>query len=201
MQSRPTLMLSGFSDETDQLKRAEQQFCAFAALGMRHLTLRFIDVGHGIKNVMQLTNDEVQHTKKLMNDYGLKVSSIGSPIGKVKLRDIDDGTSNRYVPFKQYLEVDVKRACELACDFGAKLVRGFSFYHPKGESPDDYITEVVDHLGEIATVVDSFGLTYGLEVEANLVGQTGKILGRLYQAVDHPAVVLIFDGPIWYAKV
>ncbi len=194
MSKKPSLMLSGFSDETDQLKRAEQQFCAFAALGLRHLTLRFIDVGNGIKNVMQLTADEVQHTKKLLVEYGLKVSSIGSPIGKVKLRDVDDGTSNRFVPFKQYLEADVKRACELACEFDSKLVRGFSFYHPKGTSPDDYLSEVVDHLGEIATVVDSYGLTYGLEVEANLVGQTGKILGRIYQAVDHPAVVLIFDG-------
>jgi sugar phosphate isomerase/epimerase len=194
MGHRPNLLLSGFSDETDQKKRAEQQFCAFAALGLKHVTLRFIDVGQGVKNIMQLSDEEVQQTKRLLTDYGLGVSSIGSPIGKIKLRDVDDGTSNRFVSFKQYLDVDVKRACDLACTFDSKLLRGFSFYHPKGDSPDEYISEVIDRLGEIAAVVDSYGLTYGLEVEANLVGQSGRILGRLYEAVDHPAVVLIFDG-------
>ncbi len=192
--TKPRLILSGFCDETDHLKRAEQQFCAFAALGLKYATLRFIDVGHGIKNVMQLTPDEVSTTKKLLSEYGLSVSSIGSPIGKVKLLDIDDGTNNRFVPFKDYLQNDVHRACELACEFGTKLLRGFSFYHPKDDSPTNHISKVADQLGEIATVVDSFGLTYGLEVEANLVGQTGRLLAQIYDAVDHPAVVLIFDG-------
>ena len=191
---KPMLLLSGFADETDQLKRAEQQSAVFAALGLKHLTLRFIDAGQGVKNVMQLSPEEVAKIKKLLADYGLKVSSIGSPIGKVKLLDIDDGTSNRYVPFKQYLDTEVRRACELACEFDTKLLRGFSFYHPRGTDAGDHISHVSGHLGEIAGVVDSYGLTYGLEVEANLVGQTGKLLGRIHQAVDHPAIVLIFDG-------
>ena len=191
---KPTLLLSGFADECDQLKRVEQQFAVFAALGLQHLTLRFIDVGQGVKNIMQLTGDEVAKVKKLLGEYGLKVSSIGSPIGKVKLQDVEDGTSNRYVPFKQYLENEVRRACELACEFDTKLLRGFSFYHPRGNEASDHISQVVGQLGEIAGVVDSFGLTYGLEVEANLVGQTGKLLGRIHDAVDHPAIVLIFDG-------
>jgi sugar phosphate isomerase/epimerase len=41
---------------------------------------------------------------------------------------------------------------------------------------------------------DSYGLTYGLEVEANLVGQTGKLLAKVHSAVSHPALVLVFDG-------
>lgn len=191
---KPMLLLSGFADEVDQLKRAEQQFAVFAALGLQHLTLRFIDAGQGVKNVMQLSPEEITKVKKLLGDYGLKVSSLGSPIGKVKLLDVDDGTSNRFVPFKQYLDTEVRRACELACEFGTKLLRGFSFYHPRGTDAGDHISQVSGHLAEIAGMVDAYGLTYGLEVEANLVGQTGKLLGRIHQAVDHPAIVLIFDG-------
>jgi sugar phosphate isomerase/epimerase len=33
-----------------------------------------------------------------------------------------------------------------------------------------------------------------LEVEANLVGQTGKLLAKVHSAVAHPALVLVFDG-------
>ena len=34
----------------------------------------------------------------------------------------------------------------------------------------------------------------GLEVEANLIGQTGKLLKKLYDGVADPAMLLIFDG-------
>jgi hypothetical protein len=33
-----------------------------------------------------------------------------------------------------------------------------------------------------------------LEVEANLVGQSGKLLAQIYDAVRHPALMLVFDG-------
>ena len=36
--------------------------------------------------------------------------AVDSPIGKVKLRDENDGTQNRYVPFEKYLREDVERA-------------------------------------------------------------------------------------------
>jgi hypothetical protein len=33
-----------------------------------------------------------------------------------------------------------------------------------------------------------------LEVEANLVGQNGQLLAKMHEAIDHEALVLIFDG-------
>lgn len=192
--SPPRLLLSGFADETDIAKRGEQQFAVFAALGLKYLTLRFIDVGEGIKNVMQLTDAEITRTSELLKQYDLSVSSIGSPIGKVKLLDVDDGTSNRYVPFARYLKEDVQRACDLAHRFGSKLLRGFSFYHPRGTDAALHLDQAVDQLGQIGDVVDSHGLTYGLEVEANLIGQTGKLLQQMHRSLSHPAIVLIFDG-------
>ncbi|MEC8507208.1 MAG: sugar phosphate isomerase/epimerase, partial [Planctomycetota bacterium] len=90
--SRPTVLLSGFADESANQKTAVQQFTAFAALGLKYYTIRFIDAGNGIKNVMQLTKPEIRSIKKLQEEYGLQVSSLGSPIGKVKLLDVDDGS-------------------------------------------------------------------------------------------------------------
>jgi len=190
----PCILLSGFSDEAANEKLAVQQYAAFAALGLRYHSLRFVDVGEGIKNVMLLTDTEIERLKSMQCDYNLRVSSIGSPIGKVKLRDEDDGTKNRYVPFDQYLRTDVTRACELAGAFASKLIRGFAFYHPKGSSPTSHLDQVCDQLGQIAEVCNQHGLTFGLEVEANLVGQTGDLLAEIHARVNHPAMVTIFDG-------
>lgn len=189
-----SILLSGFSDEAANEKLAVRQYAAFAALGLKYHSLRFVDAGEGIKNVMLLSDPEIEHLKKMQCDYGLKVSSIGSPIGKVKLRDEDDGTSNRYVPFDKYLREDVTRACQLAVAFGSKLIRGFAFYHPKGSSPESHLEQASDQLGQIAEVCDQHGLTFGLEVEANLIGQTGDLLAELHTRVNHPAMVTIFDG-------
>lgn len=189
-----SILLSGFSDEAANEKLAVQQYAAFAALGFHYHSLRFVDAGEGIKNVMLLSDGEIERLKKMQADYGLAVSSIGSPIGKVKLRDEDDGTANRYVPFDKYLREDVHRACELAVAFGSKLIRGFAFYHPKGTSASAHLDQASEQLGQIAEVCDKHGLTFGLEVEANLVGHTGELLAELHQRVNHPAMVTIFDG-------
>jgi sugar phosphate isomerase/epimerase len=194
MPESPRVILSGFADEAANQKTAEQQFAAFAALGMQYYSLRFIDVGGGIKNAMKLTVGEIQKIRHLQDEYGLNVSSIGSPIGKVKLCDIEDGTKNVFVPFKKYLERDVKKACDLAHSFEAKLIRGFSFYPPKDADPWQYVSQAVDQLGQLAEMCHRADLTYGLEVEANLVGCTGQILGEIYRQVNHPGMLLIFDA-------
>jgi sugar phosphate isomerase/epimerase len=194
MSDAPGVILSGFADESANQKTAVQQFCAFAAMGLQYYSLRFIDVGEGVKNVMKLSKKEIQQIRHLEDEYGLNVSSIGSPIGKVKLKDVDDGTKNAFIPFKKYLAEDVKKACELAHAFESKLIRGFSFYHPKGTDPREHLAQAVDQLGQIAEACHRSDLTFGLEIEANLVGQTGELLAEIQKQVKHPAMMLIFDA-------
>lgn len=193
MTSTP-IILSGFADEAANDKLAVQQFAALAAAGLQHYSIRFIDVGEGIKNSMLLSKAELKTVVKMQQEYGLSVATMGSPIGKVRLLDVEDGTTNKYIPFKKYLQTDVKHACEVANTLGTKLLRGFSFYHPKGTAPEDHISQVVDQLGQIADVCSAEGLVFGLEVEANLVGQTGKLLAEIHRKVKKPNLVLIFDG-------
>src|SRR6185503_16154169 len=103
MAENPRVILSGFADEAANQKTAVQQFAAFAAVGLQYYSLRFIDAGQGIKNVMKLTKSEISHIRHLEDEYGMNVTSIGSPIGKIKLKDVEDGSKNAYVPFKKYL--------------------------------------------------------------------------------------------------
>ncbi len=90
MADEPRVILSGFADEAANQKTAEQQFTAFSAMGLQFYTIRFIDAGSGVKNVMALTKSEIARIRHLESEYGLNVASLGSPIGKVKLLDVDE---------------------------------------------------------------------------------------------------------------
>jgi sugar phosphate isomerase/epimerase len=188
------ILLSALADEAAFQLTAVEQFSALSALGLEYYSLRFVDLGRGVKNVMALSLREIQELRHLEDTYGLNVASIASPIGKVKLVDVDDGTSNRYVPFARYLAKDVAKACELAHAFETKLIRGFSFYPPKDADPHDFLEQAVDQIGRITEACHRSDLTFGLEVEANLVGRTGTLLAEIHRRVNHPGLVLVFDA-------
>jgi sugar phosphate isomerase/epimerase len=194
MSERGNVILSGFTDEAASQKTIDQQFSVAAAAGLSHFALRFIDAGNGIKNVSQLSDSEVAVVRGKMAEFGLRISSIGSPIGKVKLFEFDDGSTNRSIEPATYLREDVARVCELADAFEVKLVRGFSFYPPRGANPEEFLDQAIERLTEIVLACDRRGLTFGLEVEANLVGCTGNLLSEIHRQIDHPALVLVFDG-------
>ncbi len=194
MQSKPTVIVSGFADEAAVTKGGVEQLSVFAALGLEYYSLRFIDLGQGVKNVMKLTQPEIAELLRLHKVYDMRVASIGSPIGKVKLLDVDDGTKNAFVPFKKYLKEDVARAIDLAHTFETKLLRGFSFYPPRGQEATDQVPQACDQLAAIAEKCGDAGVIYGLEVEANLVGKNGRTLADMHRRVNSPHMKLIFDG-------
>ncbi|MDP6700752.1 MAG: sugar phosphate isomerase/epimerase, partial [Candidatus Latescibacteria bacterium] len=79
MSAKPQVLISGFADEGPLDKKAEAQLTMLAALGMSYYSLRFVDAGQGVKNVMQLTRREIARLCKLHREFGVRVSSIGSP--------------------------------------------------------------------------------------------------------------------------
>src|SRR5690606_8180337 len=143
MPNNPSVIISAFADEVGGQKSAVEQMTALAALGLEYYSPRFIDVSGEVKHIMTLTKAELKTLKKLHADYGVNVASIGSPIGKVKLHDIEDGTHNRYVPFAKYLQSDVATAIDRAVSLETKLIRGFSFYHPRGSDPREHVPQAV----------------------------------------------------------
>ncbi len=191
--ANPEVILSGFADEGPVSKRAEEQLTMMSALGLSYYTIRFIDVGGGVKNVMELGDEEIARLQELHRAFGVSVSSIGSPLGKVKLLDQEDGTQNRYVPFEQYLKEDVERAIELADAFDTKLIRGFSYYHPQGDDPWIYLDQAAEQLSGIVEACARAGVVYGLEVESNLIGGDGDTLIALYEKINSPYTCIIPD--------
>ncbi|MCA8982873.1 MAG: TIM barrel protein [Planctomycetaceae bacterium] len=196
MAEQPRIILSAFGDEGANTRSAVEQLAVLAALGLKYYSPRFVDVsGTGeIKHVVDLGKNEWKQLAKLQSEYGMSVTSIGSRLGKVKLRDVEDGSHNKYVDPQKYLKGEVRSTIEAAQALGAKLIRGFSFYHPQNQPLDGYISEAVDRLGPIVEACAQAGLIYGLEVEANLIGQNGRLLAELARRVKSPHMVCIFDG-------
>ena len=194
MSENPRVILSAFADEASSSKSIVEQLTAIAALGLEYYSPRFLNVSGEVKHIMTLNKDELKTLEKLHADFGVRVTSVGSPIGKVKLLDIDDGTHNRFVPFKKYLAEDVQTAIDRALTVDTKLIRGFSFYHPRGTDPWTHVDQASDQISAIVEKCRKSGVVYGLEVEANLVGQNGRLLAELARKVNSPHIVCIFDG-------
>ena len=148
------LILSAFADEyADSLK---EQCEALNKFGIEHIELR----GVNGKNVSVLTESEVKETKKTLDDYGIEVSSIGSPLGKI---DIKGDLNGHYET--------AKRVYETANILGAKNVRIFSFYSK--ETPFDKCkSEVYAGLEKLVGLSKSAGLTLCHENEARIYGES-----------------------------
>jgi len=192
--ARPHVLLSAFGDEAAVGKSAVEQLAVLSALGLRYYSVRFVDLGTGVKNAMQLSEQEVDHLLELHRRYDMKVATLGSPLGKVKLIDIADGTNNAFRPFNEYLDREVAHAIALARRLETRLIRGFSFYPPKGDDPEKHFQQTVDQLAQIASRCEREGVIYGLELEANLMGSTGRMLSRLHKAVGSAAMTTVYDG-------
>ena len=63
--SRAEIILSGFADEGPVSKRAEEQLTMMRALGLSYYTIRFVDVGQGLKNVISDTKLYLSHQMEL----------------------------------------------------------------------------------------------------------------------------------------
>ena len=146
------LILSAFADEyADSLK---EQCEALNKFGFCYIELR----GVNGKNVSVLTSSEVKEAKKIFDDYGIKVSSIGSSLGKI---DIDEDLNG-------HLET-AKRVYETANILGAKNVRIFSFYSKNAPFSKSKIYAGLEKLVDLS---DDTGLTLCHENEALIYGES-----------------------------
>ena len=190
------VIISAFADEAANRKTALEQMTALSAIGLSYYSPRFIDIdGSGtVKHVVELTDDEYRVLRDLHSEYGMHVTSIGSRVGKVKLLDVDDGSHNKFVEISEYLDTEVAITINAAKELGTKLIRGFSFYHPRGTNVRDHLEKAADNIRKIVEACAKEGCIFGLEIEPNLVGEVGALVAELVSMVNHPNLVSIYDG-------
>ena len=159
------LILSAFSDE--YADSAEEQARALATLGISYTEVRHLDG----KNVSVMNEDEVRAAKEVFDRNHIRVSAIGSPIGKIAL----DGD------LRAHFEM-AERVFSYARLFGARFVRIFSFYAPVGKNISDMKNEVLFALGELIGLARRYGITLCHENEAGIYGDAPK---RVHELLYH----------------
>ena len=148
-------ILSAFADEAD--KRLDGQIEALKAAGVACVEMRGVDG----KNVKDLTEEEAKAVREKLDNAGIRVSSMGSPFGKI-------GVNDDFEPhFKEFLH-----ALKLCAILGCDRMRMFSFYYPKGEDPRAYRDVVVSRLERMLDAAEEAGITLCHENEKGIYGDT-----------------------------
>lgn len=173
------ILLSGFTDEiSDQL---EDQFRAASKLDLDAVCLR----GAGGRNICTYTPEEIREkVLPLKETYGLAVSSLGSPIGKISL---DDGEA-----FARQLKL-AEQAAKAAAILGCRYIRIFSFYTGIQEDNRLNLEKVVKRLRPIIDIFASQGVAALHENEKDIFGDTGERCKMLFDMLGGEYFAGAFD--------
>jgi len=167
--------LTGFGDEissdlTTQLEVME-------SLGIKHLELRGIKG----KNVLELSDEEIEEARQILKEKDFKISAIASPIGKIKISD----------DFSLDLE-RLKKAISLAHSFETKYIRIFSYYLPK-ENHLSYGQEVVRRIRKMTEISEKEKFILLLENEDDIYGNTPERCLEILESINSPYLRSTFD--------
>jgi len=171
-----TVVLSGFADEISPDPRV--QLATLAAESISHLELR----SAWSVNVADLSAEQVSAFRAALEDAGVRVSAIGSPVGKIPVA----------APLAPELE-RMRRVAGVASELGTTIVRVFSFFVPAGEPAERHRDQVIDRMGALARVAEEHGLVLAHENEKEIYGDTPGRCADLITAVDSPALRATFD--------
>lgn len=172
-----TVTISAFADEIHPYM--QQQITGLLEQKIKHIELRTLDG----KNISELTIEEAHRYKQQLDAAGVTVSSIGSPIGKIKIND----------PFFEHLEL-FKHVLLLARIFQSPYVRMFSFFIDPEKNPDDYQEEVVARWKAFVTVAKTYPeITLLHENEKEIFGDTPERCAYLLNELNSSQVKAVFD--------
>ena len=172
------IIISGFADEIDP--QLDVQLKVVKELGMEYICFRAADG----KGVAEYTVDEVkENILPRLNAAGVKVSSLGSPIGKI---DIDDEAAYA----KQLEQLDTR--CRLCNLLDCKYIRMFSFWM-LNKNPDEWKDEVLKKLRGFADIAAKYGVVLIHENEKDIYGDIGSRCKTILDELASPNFKAAFD--------
>ncbi len=187
----PKLRIAAISDEfTPDLEAA---LAAMAGIGMTGVELRVV----WGKNILNLTDEEIDRALGLVRARGFEVISIASPLLKCVLPNAPevDRRFEHDIFASTHTFADqprlADRAFEIAHRFGTRLIRVFSYW--RTVEPEKCFDGIVKALAELAEQAAARDLIIGLENEAACNVATAAEAARMLAAVDHPNLKLVWD--------
>ncbi len=180
---------------TDEISQDFNHACFVAAreFGMSWVELR----GLWNKNVMNLTSTEIAEAKRILKQYQLRVTDIGSPLFKV---DWPGAPTSKYSPKHDQFNADftydqqpevLEKCIEMAKAFQTDRVRGFDFWRLEDQAP---YREAIN--AKLQQAADHFGrrqLIFLLENEPACNTATGAEAAKTLAAVSSANFMLNWD--------
>lgn len=148
-----TIRIHAFADEASG--QLSGQIAALQRNGLQGLEIRGVDG----QNISDISLEKAREVRRRLDDAGLIVWSIGSPIGKISIE------SNGFPGHLNKL----RHTLALADVLGAKKLRMFSFYMP-GDQAAAYRSKVIDQMGQMLRAADGTGVTLCHENEKGIYG-------------------------------
>lgn len=149
------------------------------------------------RNMVDLTDAEIDDVMEVLKRYGLTVVSLASPLLKCVLPNAPEVDARfQQDVFAARLTYEdqgwlTKRTFEIAKRTGAPIVRVFSFW--RVVDPEAVFGRVAEALSELSERAAAEGLIVGLENEAACNIATGEETARVLDAVRHPALQVVWD--------
>lgn len=147
-------IITGFADEIH--RDIEVQVKLLQELEISYLELRS---AYG-KNIASFTLAEAKKLKKYLSNHQIKVSAIGSPIGKIQITD----------DFESHFET-YKQVVEIAKIMETPYIRMFSFFIPEGENPENYKDEVFTRMARFVDYAAKQNVVLLHENEKDIYGE------------------------------
>jgi sugar phosphate isomerase/epimerase len=166
---------------------------SMSELGMTGAELRMVFS----KNIIDLTDDEVDRAKQICADRGLKIISIASPLLKCTLPDgppVDERFQQDMFAAKHNFDDQprlTRRAFEIAHRTGAKIIRVFSYW--RTIDPAQCFDRIVDALRALSEEAKREDVIIGLENEHACNIATGAETARVLEELEHPNLKVVWD--------
>jgi len=171
-----SLRVSAFADEID--KNFEIQIRELKKHGLHHIELRGING----KSFVDYSLDELRVFKNMLDEAGIRVSSLGSPLGKSDLTED--------------LQIFLDRAdyiIDIAKLFETQYIRMFSIWMPKDEDPSIHREEVLSRLREAVKLAEKREVIFLHENEKAIYGDTPERCLDILKTINSPNLRAVYD--------
>ncbi len=187
----PHFRIAAITDEfSPELETAVR---SMAEIGMTGAELRMV---FG-KNIVDLTDEELDRAIDTVRGRGLEIVSIASPLLKCVLPDAPDVDArfqkDMFAATQKFEDQPriAARAFEVAKRTGAPIIRVFSYW--RTVRPEECFDRVVEALRALADQASERGLTIAIENEHACNIATAGETARLLAALEHPNLKMVWD--------
>ena len=147
-------------------------------------------------NIVDLPDDQIERAKTALDDRGMVVSCIASPLFKCDLTETGGSATGRTHQaadrtLSQQMTV-LERCIHLTNLFETPFIRIFSFWR-RGDLTDNIEKEIIRAFEEPAARAEKAGVILGLENEHACYLGTGQEIARVIRAVNSPALRAVWD--------